>query len=503
MAWLIVAITPILNSALTTSPPLSAIFCARSATVMDSPMATSRTIGAVGRVKPLPERACSDWRRGLGLPRALVERRARSDALRCIWPAKRLVRSSSSTVVTIACEPRVLCAGAPRAGSGARAGAGFGWPWPCVVAGLRTAFSSSSATSTLASASLALASSSALRRAASAASRRAASAVSARRRSSAASFSCSARLRCLDSSSLRRISERSSVEPASAGLTSVTFLRTTTSTVERFLPPPTVSSCLRLRFSVIFFGASTASAPWSALPWARLRKPSSLTFSILVTTWSGPLKLMPASASCSSNFSTGVFTSSASLRMVVCCDIRFPVPFGHQGASQGGDCRAGHGPPHLHMAGLNPPHPRAEARPTVCCLLEPVLAGFHDQGRGALGVDALDIGQLVGRHVGQVVTGDHATRGQRERGALVHAVQFEQVGGRLVFVELFLGGQRLVEQRVAGTRTQLLDDVLVESLDGEQFADRYVGDFLDRAEAFRHQNAGDFLVDLELVLEQL
>src|SRR3546814_16801055 len=35
---------------------------------------------------------------------------------------------------------------------------------------------------------------------------------------------------------------------------------------------------------------------------------------------------MPASASCSSNLSTGVFTSAASLRMVVCCDIRFPCP---------------------------------------------------------------------------------------------------------------------------------------------------------------------------------
>ena len=97
----------------------------------------------------------------------------------------------------------------------------------------------------------------------------------------------------------------------------------------------------------------------------------------------------------------------------------------------------------------------------------------------------------------------HAARGEREGGGLVHAVQLEQVVRRLVLVELLLGRQRLVEQRVAGTRAQLLDDVLVEALDREQLADRHVGDFLDRAEAFGHQDAGDFLVDLELVLEQL
>ena len=110
MLWVMVAMTPILNRALTTSPPFSASFCARSATVMVSPMATSRTIGAVGRSKPwLPvaPRDCS-WRRGLGLPRVVV-RRARSAAERCNCPAKRWVLSSSSTPATIACEPRVLC----------------------------------------------------------------------------------------------------------------------------------------------------------------------------------------------------------------------------------------------------------------------------------------------------------------------------------------------------------------------------------------------------------
>src|SRR5690606_35824466 len=110
--------------------------------------------------------------------------------------------------------------------------------------------------------------------------------------------------------------------PAS-GFTSVTFLRTTTSTGALLRPPPTVSVLLRCR--VILRGA-TGSASFSVRPWVRRRKPRSFTFSVLVTTWSGSLNCMPASDSCSSSFSTGVFTSAASLRMVVCCDIRIPVP---------------------------------------------------------------------------------------------------------------------------------------------------------------------------------
>ena len=110
--------TPILNSALTTSPPLSASFWARSPTVMASPMVISRTIGAVGRVKPVPLRDWSSERRCFGRPRE-APRRARSGALRCNWPAKRAALSSSSIDVTIACEPRLgaalplpLCAAA-------------------------------------------------------------------------------------------------------------------------------------------------------------------------------------------------------------------------------------------------------------------------------------------------------------------------------------------------------------------------------------------------------
>jgi hypothetical protein len=70
-------------------------------------------------------------------------------------------------------------------------------------------------------------------------------------------------------------------------------------------------------------------------------------------------------------------------------------------------------------------------------------------------------------------------RGQGVGGGFVHAVQRQQVVGRLVFLQLFLDRQRVVQQRVAGTRAQFLDDVLVEALDRQQLADRHVGDFLD------------------------
>ena len=99
--------TPILNSALTTSEPLTAIFCARSATLLVSATTTSRTTGAVGREKPcgpvgallLRDISRPDKRPALP-PRLLFddeERRARSASLRCIWPpAKRLLPSRSS-----------------------------------------------------------------------------------------------------------------------------------------------------------------------------------------------------------------------------------------------------------------------------------------------------------------------------------------------------------------------------------------------------------------------
>ena len=210
-----VTITHILNSALTTSPPFSASFCARSATVIESPMATSRTIGAVGRSKPpapaLPPPRRSMRRGCLALPPPglALERRARSAADRCNWPAKRLAEESSSSMpATIACEPRVLCLW-PRPSSTGRSGAGR-------CTGVPRDGRAASAPSSLGWPSAALRASSSARRCASS-SRRLRSLSSARTRSSSARRCCSARLRWRDSSSLRRTSACS----ASTGTTGV------------------------------------------------------------------------------------------------------------------------------------------------------------------------------------------------------------------------------------------------------------------------------------------
>jgi hypothetical protein len=64
--WLMVAITPIFMSVLMTSLPLTAIFCASSATVMVSGIDTSRFTGAVG--------ISNAWRPSAG---ALTPRRPR------------------------------------------------------------------------------------------------------------------------------------------------------------------------------------------------------------------------------------------------------------------------------------------------------------------------------------------------------------------------------------------------------------------------------------------
>src|SRR5690606_14225693 len=258
--------------------------------------------------------------------------------------------------------------------------------------------------------------------------------------------------------SLRRISARSESSPAatagaaassSVGLTRVTFLRTTTSTVWRFLPPPTVSSCLRLRLRVILRGEAASPLP-APLPCVRRRKPSSFTFSVLVTTWSGSLNSMPASASCSSSFSTGVFTRAASFRMVVCCDIRIPCPGRRRSA--GADVSI------LTVAGgMFRTLPRGLAREGPAAAGGPVSAPRfqagdllrprgEDQRRGALLVQAIDaeLEQFVGAQVRQVLGGAHPVGGQRVGQDLVHALQRQQVLGRRVLVQLLLERQGVV-----------------------------------------------------------
>src|SRR5687767_14330824 len=148
---------------------------------------------------------------------------------------------------------------------------------------------------------------------------------------------------------------------------------------------------------------------------------------------------MPAPASCSSSFSTGIPSTLAS-EPTVTSDMCLLF----LGCATGARCNS--------VAAL------------TLVSLEPVLAGRHDQLRRALFVDAVEIGDLVGGELGEVVARHHAARGERVGGGLVHAVEGQQILGRLVFLDVFLDQQRLGEQRVAGTGAQLLDDVLVETL---------------------------------------
>src|SRR5690606_33812455 len=135
----------------------------------------------------------------------------------------------------------------------------------------------------------------------------------------------------------------------------------------------------------------------------------------------GSLNCMPASDSCSSNLSTGVFTSAASLRMVVCCDIRIPVPLATARAALWMDqyfgCLPGSGADGPGLSAL-----ALQARDLAG-------AGGQHQCGGALLVESLDaeLQHLVGGQVGQVLGGAHAVRGQRERGLVVHALERQQV----------------------------------------------------------------------------
>src|SRR5690606_33972399 len=77
-------------------------------------------------------------------------------------------------------------------------------------------------------------------------------------------------------------------------------------------------------------------------------------------------------------------------------------------------------------------------------LLEPVLAGLHDQRCRACLVHALVDGQLVGGQVRQVVSRDHAIGGQGVGQRLVHALHRQQFRRWLVRGQLLLGRERLV-----------------------------------------------------------
>lgn len=135
------------------------------------------------------------------------------------------------------------------------------------------------------------------------------SASSRARRSSASRRRRSSSARCAsDSRSSASACSRSASTGCSAAsvgrFTRVRFWRTSMlTTLPLAAPLETVSSPTFLRRSVICRGASASAGASSRLPCWRRRKPSSLTFSVLVTTSSALAFAMPAWAICSSSFS--------------------------------------------------------------------------------------------------------------------------------------------------------------------------------------------------------
>jgi hypothetical protein len=113
MVWVMVAITPILNSCLDHVAALQRQLLRQVGDgdrIADGDLADhlGRTGEAVLESGAAARSGRAERWRCFGLPRvlALLLRRARSEADRCNWPAKRAVLSSSSTLATIACEPR-------------------------------------------------------------------------------------------------------------------------------------------------------------------------------------------------------------------------------------------------------------------------------------------------------------------------------------------------------------------------------------------------------------
>src|SRR6056297_424246 len=219
-----------------------------------------------------------------------------------------------------------------------------------------------------------------------------------------------------------------------------------------------------LRFRVTLRGATAgASRPWLS---RRKVSNSSLASSLILS--SAPLTLMPASSSCTSSRSTGTFRTSANWATVtsaICIRTSYSaVLFG---------------------------------------AFEPVRAGRHDQLAGALGIQALDLFEVVRGLFRQLLPSANPHTRQGIGQTLVHAFQRQQVFRRLAEIELFLADDRLGNQHIASPAAQLLDDVFVELLDGHQLGSRHIGDLFHGRKAFLHQDHGDFLVHVQLRLEVL
>ena len=130
-----------------------------------------------------------------------------------------------------------------------------------------------------------------------------------------------------------------------------------------------------------------------------------------------------------------------------------------------------------------------------------MFAGFHDQGGRLFSCLSSDVSQFVGGQVSQIVTGLNTRFNQLGNQLRRQAWQVTQIL-RNVFNALFtcnLKGQ----QRIFGTRAQLVDRVFVKAFDLLHFLDRNVSDLLQAGKTFTNQNVGNFLVNIKFFHEQL
>src|SRR6516225_4611766 len=217
-----------------------------------------------------------------------------------------------------------------------------------------------------------------------------------------------------------------------------------------------------LRLSVILRGAP--SPPASSLPCVRRRCVRSSSFASSVMRALGPDTLMPAWSSCASSRSTGTFSTSAN-----CETVTSAISF-------------------------------ASSSPSVT-RLEPRCARRHDQLRGFLGGQPLDIGKLIDRLLGKILARAHAAPRERQRQVGAHALEQQQIIRRHRLSERLLARDRLGEQHIARAVAQFLDDVRVELLDRRELRLRHVGDLLDGGEALLREDGRHVLVHIQLLHE--
>lgn len=113
-----------------------------------------------------------------------------------------------------------------------------------------------------------------------------------------------------------------------------------------------------------------------------------------------------------------------------------------------------------------------------------MLTRRHDERTRALVIHAFDLRQVIDRLLGEILTRHDAPAGELPRQVVVHAVYLQQICCRLGTVDLFLARDRLRQQHVARTITQLLDDVLIELFDVRELGGRHIGDFFDGRKTF-------------------